>query len=234
MLIKNEKLNKQQLKDFYSTDYVSKFCLEEQKQKRRLKRLLKFINLKKNDIVFDAGCGNGLLLDFISDRINFYYGVDFSEDFIKVARDRQSKNKISNAKFVREDISVFCKGFKNYFDKIFALDFVEHIYDGDFIKIFTLLYSSLKIGGEIYIHTPNGKYFIEILKQKNILKQLPEHIAVRTAREYRELLKKVGFQNIKIIYLPHYLKILSIFDFLKYIPFFGKYFKARLFFICQK
>lgn len=230
--MRNEKLNKQQLKAFYKSDYVSKF--EEPKQKRRLKKLLQFINLEKNDIVLDVGCGNGLLLDYIFNKINFYYGVDFSGDFIKVARDRQEKNKGFNAKFIYGDINVFCKDFKNYFDKIFALDFVEHIYDNDFRKIFTALNNSLKIGSELYIHTPNGEYFLEIFKKKGIIKQSPEHIAIRAATEYKKLLEKVGFKNIKIIYLPHYIRILSIFDFLRYIPFCGKYFKARLFIICRK
>jgi len=82
-----KKLNKRQLKDFYTADYVSGYQLEEQKKKRRLERLLKFINLEKNGIVFDAGCGNGLLLDYIFNKISFYYGIDFSEDFIEVAED---------------------------------------------------------------------------------------------------------------------------------------------------
>jgi len=148
-----KKLNKQQLKDFYTADYVSGYQLEEQKKKRRLERLLKFINLEKNGIVFDAGCGNGLLLDYIFNKISFYYGIDFSEDFIKVAEDRRKNNKILNAKFICEDINIFCRDFKNYFDKVFALYFVEHIYDEDFIEIFTSLYNSLKIGGEFSIKT---------------------------------------------------------------------------------
>lgn len=234
MLITNKKLNRQQLKGFYSTDYVSKYHFEEQKHKRRLKRLLRFMNLGKNDLVFDAGCGNGMLLDYISNKISFYYGVDFSEDFIKFAKNRQEKNKIKNAKFVCGDINIFCQDFENSFDKVFSMDFVEHIYDEDFIEIFSSLFRSLKTGGELYIHTPNGKYFLELFKKKNILKQLPEHIAVRTAAECKKLLEKAGFKNIKIIYLPHYIKILSIFDFLKHTPFFGNYFKARLFIICRK
>lgn len=229
-----EKLNKKQLKNLYDSEYILKYRLDEQKKKSRIKRILKIINLKKTDIVLDAGCGNGLLLDFISNKINVYYGVDFSEDFIKAAKSRQRKKKVLNAKFTCKDINIFCNDFVNYFDKIFALDFTEHIYNEDFIEIFTSLYNSLKIGGELYIHTPNGEYFLEIFKKKNILKQFPEHVAVRTAKENKELLEKVGFQNIKIIYLPHYIRILSIFDFLRYIPFCGKYFRARLFLICQK
>jgi len=139
MFLINEKLNREQLKGFYSTDYVLKFHLDEEKQKERLKKLLKFINLDKNDLMLDVGCRNGLLLDYIADKIGFY-----------------------------------------------------------------------------------------------LLKQFPEHIAVRTAIESKTLLEKVGFKNIKIIYLPHYIKILSVFDFLKYTPFCGKYFKARLMIICQK
>lgn len=225
------KLNKEQLKAFYKADYVSKY---HSMDKVRLKRLFKFINLDRKDIVLDVGCGNGLLLDYVFSKINFYYGVDFSEEFIKVAIKRQKKNKINNAKFICGTIDNFCKNFKKKFDKIFALDFVEHIYDDDFKEIFTSLYNSLKIGAELYIHTPNGEYFLEIFKSKGILRQFPEHIAVRNATQYKELLKKVGFTNIRIIYLHHYLRILSTFNFLRHIPFIGKYFKARLMIICKK
>ena len=135
--MKQEELNRRQLKDFYDSNYVSKLHLDEEKQKKRLKRLLKFINLEKDDLVLDVGCGNGLLLDYIADKLSFYFGVDFSEDFIKAAKKRQEENKIKNAEFVCKDIYIFCKNFRNYFDKIFALDFVEHIYDEDFIEIFT-------------------------------------------------------------------------------------------------
>lgn len=227
-----KKLSKKQLKSLHNADYVSRYHSVD---KRRLKRLLKFINLNKNDLVLDVGCGNGLLLDYIFNKINFYYGVDFSKDFIEVAINRKKENKIKNAKFICKDINNFCKGFKNKFDKIFALDFVEHIYNEDFKEIFTSLYNSLKINGELYVHTPNGDYFLEIFKNKNLLlKQFPEHIAIRTTRQYKEFLEKIGFTDIRIIYLSHYIKILSLFDFLRYIPFIGKYFKARLLIICKK
>jgi len=232
-IIKNEmgKFNKQQLKSLYNTDYVSKYPSS---NKKKLRRLFKFINLDRNDIVLDVGCGNGLLLDYISNKIRFYYGVDFLENFINVAKSRQKKNKIINAKFVCEDINIFCKDFKGNFNKIFALDFVEHIYDEDFKRIFTSLYNSLKIGGELYIHTPNGEYFLEVFKKKGMLKQFPQHIAVRTAIDYKKLLTKSGFNNIRIIYLFHYIQILSILDLLRYLPHIGKYFQARLFIICKK
>ena len=58
------------------------------------------------------------------------------------------------------------------------------------------------------------------------------HIGIRNNKQYICLLKKIDIKNIKIKYLAHYLNYLSVFHFLSYIPFFGKYFKARLFIEC--
>lgn len=224
-------MEEKELKEIYNSDYVNKY---EGANSFRIKRLLNLIKFKKNDIVLDAGCGNGQLLYYIYKKINYYYGVDFSKEFIKRAIKKQKKKDISNSKFICSDIEKFCIKKKNYFNKIFTFDFSEHIYDYDFLRIFSKLYYSLKIGGTLYIHTPNGEYILELLKKKNIFKRQIEHIGIRKKTEYIKLLKKAGFNNTTVFFLPHYLKYLAFFDFFKYIPFIGKYFRARLFIVCKK
>lgn len=226
-----EKLTEKELKKLHGKDYVEKY---HNADFTRIKRLLKDIEFSKEDVILDVGCGNGLLLGYLKNKIKFYYGVDFSKDFIDVAKIRQKKQKINNAKFVHGDIIKFCNKLKINFDKVFALDFTEHIYDDDFIKIFSAVSNSIKKDGILFVHTPNREYILEILKEKGIIKQFPEHIGVRNVEQYKELFRKSGFKNVKIIYLSHYVKILSFLDFLKYIPYFGKYFKARLFIKCKK
>jgi len=223
--LKSEK----QLRALHDDNYVYRYHTDD---KTRIRRLLKFMKFDKNDIVLDAGCGNGLSLDYIYNKVKFYYGVDFSEAFIKKAIDRRGNKK--NAKFICSDIISFCHNYKGFFNKIFVLDVAEHIYDYKLMEIFLSLYDSLKSGGELYLHTPDGNYLLEIMKNSGLLKQLPEHIAIRTAAQYTELLQKSGFKDISIICLPHYIGYLAILDFLKYLPIVGKHFKARLFIICRK
>lgn len=217
--------------NFYDTEYIKKL---DSSNNIRLERLLPYIEIEKNDVVLDVACGSGHLLDLLEDKINTYHGVDFSEDLINIANKKKKEKNIINAQFFCSDIDIYCINKINYYDKIFALDITEHIYDEMFLKIFTSLYKSLKEDGELYIHTPNAEYILEIMKKKKILKQFPSHIKVRNANEYVKLLNQAGFGTIQIKYLAHYLKPLTYFDFLKNTPIFGNFFKARLFIICKK
>lgn len=204
-------------------------------QKNRLLRLANHIKFKRTDDVADFACGNGLLADIISKKVNSYTGVDFSEPFILVAKRRQKTKGSTNTSFYVDDIVKFATENLNKFDKAFALDFTEHIYDRDLIRIFRSIRSTMKDDGRLYIHTPNGDYILEIFKKSGvILKQLEGHIGIRNGTELVRLFKKVGFSSIKISYLPHYLKFFSFFHFLSYIPLIGRYFEARLLIVCVK
>lgn len=219
------------LKKLHSGEYIKKYHRED---RVRIKRLIKKIKFSKTDTILDLGCGNGLLMNQITTKIKSYHGIDFSKGFIEEADKNKKKLNATNVKLVCGDIIEYCNKNKNRFDKIFALDFTEHIYDDNFIKIFSAVYNSMKKEGVLFVHTPNREYALEILKEKGIMKQFPEHIGIRNAEQYKKLLMKSGFKNIELMYLPHYIKILSSLDFLKYIPYFGKYFKARLFIKCKK
>ncbi len=204
------------------------------RQRKRLDRLIDLIPFNSDDIVADFGCGNGIFADMIHSRIAAYDGIDFSEDFIALARKRHEKLQVKNVTFYTEDIINFCEKKKSYYDKVFAMDFSEHIYDEDFFKIFTAIMYSLKPGGALYLHTPNADFILEILKKYRILKQVYGHIAVRNEQQYRQLFFDMKFDNIRVRHIPHYLTSLSYLHFLSKIPFIGKFFKARLFIECIK
>ena len=103
--------------------------------------------------------------------------------------------------------------------------------DNDFLEIYYSIKKSLKEGGQLYIHTPNGDYFLEILKKLGVIKQITGHVGVRNFRQYKDLLTSIGFTELKVEYIPHY-NILGLFHFLSYIPIFGKFFRARLLIVC--
>lgn len=226
-------LSQEELKQFYTGEYVANFSQRDQYEK--IAKLLKHISLRQSDVIADFGCGSGLLLDYVSDRVTAYYGVDFSEEFISLARAKAEIKHISNAHFVCDDISHFCQQYPNTFDSAFTLDFSEHIYDEMFISIYTGIRHSLKEKGLLYLHTPNREFIIERLRRRQIFFQpLPEHIAVRSASQYRTLLKQVGFSKIIVQYVPHYVPLLSYLHLFAFYPVIGKYLRARLFIICEK
>lgn len=215
-----------ELKKLYNKDYVDKFQFQDP---NRIKRLLNLIAFNAKDLVLDIGCGDGALSAYIHNEIKEYIGLDFSENFVERANDLRH---FDNVRFVCSELSQFSKVSNEKFDKIFLLDISEHVFDDEFIDILRAAKSLLNQSGKIYIHTPNGDYLIEQLKDWGILKQFPEHVAVRNYKEYRHLLKKADIFNVEVKFLAHYDKLLKNFHFLSFIPFLGRFFKARIFLIC--
>ena len=230
----SEKLNKKELVDLHGEDYVAKFESNRSIYQKRLKGILKHINLDKTISVVDYGCGNGQLFELINKDISSYAGVDFSQSFIDAFQKKlKEANFETQPKLYCQDIVEFVKTNQAAFDLAFTLDFSEHIYDEDFIEIYKAIFSSLKNDGKLVLHTPNGNFFLEWMRNNGIIKQRDEHIAVRNARQYLPLLKKVGFSKIEIKHIPHY-NILKHLHLLSYIPLIGGTFKARLLLICYK
>lgn len=219
-------LSKKQLKALHGEKYVESF--EKEQSTFRLKRLINSIALSPELNVVDFGCGNGMLFPLLSEKVESYTGIDFSEKFIQAAK-RKNYRSNTHVEFICEDILKFCANHKETYDLAFAMDFSEHVYDEEWISILKSINSSLKDGGKLYIHTPNAEFFLEIMKKHNfIVNQFPEHIAVRDTQENCGLLKKSGFTITKVMLIPHY-NILRLIHPLSFIPFVGRFFKARIF-----
>jgi 2-polyprenyl-6-hydroxyphenyl methylase / 3-demethylubiquinone-9 3-methyltransferase len=217
----------EQLKELYGKEYVEMFTKIH--SPFRMERFMKYIHLNTNYYVADYGCGNGMLMPLVASKVASYVGVDFSEEFIRKANEKKCLFNIANAEFFCSDIVDFCDKHPESFDCAFAMDFSEHVYDDEWVKILTSIRMSLKEGGSLYIHTPNALFFIEILKARSLfMHQYPEHIGVRSPNENAELLIKAGYSIKKVMLIPHY-NFLKFLHFFSYIPFFGKYFKARIF-----
>jgi 2-polyprenyl-3-methyl-5-hydroxy-6-metoxy-1,4-benzoquinol methylase len=222
------------LKIFYGSEYVNKFEKDIRAHQTRVNRLIEQLEFPKYYEVVDFGCGSGILMESLYNKVRFYSGIDFSEFFIEAARQRQNKLMITNAEFFCETIESFCSRNPNKFDAGFVFDVAEHVYDKELSSILAAICQSMKTGAKLYIHTPNAEFFIEIMKKENfIFHQIIEHIAVRNAREMIQLLKNAGFSKCEVKMLPHY-NILRFLHFLSFCPYVGKYFEARIFIIAEK
>lgn len=221
-------------KDLHSGEYVEMY---ESKPISRIARLVDLMRLdERNTRLVDLACGNAMLLGVIHGKVLRYTGVDFSEDFIAAARNRASRLGIKNCEFHCEDIAQFCARKTREFDVATAFDFSEHINDEAFVEIFAAVHGSLKPGGRLYLHTPNLDFFTERMRNAGfILRQRPEHIAVRDTSRNIALLQRAGFAAIKIHprLIAHY-NILKIVHPLRHFPWLGKYFEARIFIECTR
>ena len=200
----------------------------------RLQRLLPYFELSGHEIVADFGCGNGVLLELISSRVHHYVGIDFSDAFVRAAETRREAMRISNGTFHCGDIGEFCAQHPHRFDAGFALDFSEHIYDDEFVRLGQAIFGALKPGALLYLHTPNGEYFIEHLRKWGVLSQISGHVAVRDADQNTNLLETCGFTDVRVHFLAHYLRAAAALHGLGSLPLIGRYFSARLFVTCRK
>src|SRR6266851_3564459 len=226
-----DRLSEEQLRAIYDQSYVDQY---DPHAVPRMRRMLPFFGLSGLEVVADFGCGNGVLLELIGPHVREYVGVDFSEAFVRAAERRRDALRIQHATFQCSDIVAFCAEHPDEFDAAFALDFSEHIYDDQFLRIFSAIHGALKPGAALFLHTPNGEYFIERLRERGILERIEGHVAVRDVESHLALLAACGFTNVHVRYLAHYLKLASRFHGLGALPLVGRYFRARLFLTCRK
>ena len=220
------KISKEEIRDLYRDDYVKRFG---NLPLQRLSRLIPLLELQPDDVVVDFACGSGMLLGLIHDKVAWYHGVDFSAEFIASSRKHQLEAGIQNADFHCDSIETYCDANPSSFDKGFAMDFSEHVYDEDWLSILSSVKSALKPGARFFLHTPNADYLVEMLKSYGVFKQKPEHIAVRNAAENVALLQDAGFRDIRVVYLPHYEQRQAWLHVFSHLPLVGKFFRARLF-----
>jgi len=204
----------------------------EKRSDQRLRRLMPLIHLDTSMNVIDIGCGDGKLLGYMYDKVGQYTGIDFSQRWIDQAKLRADRLGANNVTLQVGDIVEFSQSNLDRYDSAFTMDFSEHVYDDAFINIYRAIRKILKPGGKLYLHTPNGDYFLELLKKFGILKPSEGHIGIRNAAQHQVLLSRSGFQKIEIRYYPHYIPLLASIHALSFVPFVGKYFRARLFIIC--
>jgi cyclopropane fatty-acyl-phospholipid synthase-like methyltransferase len=123
----------------------------------RFKRNIELLDLRPSHRFLEIGCGRGEICIYHSLRGGFSKGVDYSEDAIALAKNK-SKELGAESVFVT---SSFCdlNEPNNYYDRILASEFIEHISRDEGEEFFRLAYSWLKPGGKILVFTwPNNLY----------------------------------------------------------------------------
>lgn len=225
-------LDENKRRNLHSGDYVQTL---DKVPTSRMVRLLPLMNLEPSCRLVDLASGTGALAELVCDRVQSYEGVDFSPDFVDFARRRTAEEGINNATFHCEDIVAFCARHRDEYDIVTAFDFSEHIYDEDFLRIFSGAYAILKPGGRLYVYTPNLDFFYERMKDIGLAKQFPQHIAVRNDVQNLDLLLRCGFRRERITchYLPHF-NVFHHLHPLSHLPGIGRWFRAKLFFGCIK
>lgn len=171
-----------------------------------------FIPTKKESIVLDLGCGNGLSTSNIKGK--FVVGLDLSE--VQMIR---AKKKFKNTNYVVGDASNI--PFKsNSFDVVVAINLLHHIPNSR--KVIDEVWRILKPGGRFLTVDPNlynpigfiGRGMVMKFGLKKILPTIPQFALGDEERQfskkaYYNLFTKSKFKNFKIT--PHRLERIFFF-----------------------
>lgn len=199
-------------------------------QQKRLLRIVARLELCRDHSVLDLGCGHGFLAPLVDAAAGAYLGVDRKETNVRLARELAARQNLQRVRFERADMLDYLRHGVLRFDKILLIDVDYMIDDAHIEEILSHARAALTPRGKLYLHTVNGAYFLERLRDAGLVvrdRTLWPH--VRTAGDYRRLLASSGFGNVETNGLGHFLAPLRWLNPLMAVPGLGSLFSARLF-----
>ncbi|MBA8666296.1 class I SAM-dependent methyltransferase [Holosporaceae bacterium 'Namur'] len=179
-------------------------------EKNIIKDNLQFDN---NSKILDLGCGAGRVAKILPDNISYYYGVDFSEELIKIAQNELKNN--NNFFFVNTEVSQFQNSgevIDKRFNTVFIIATMIYLNEPSIKAIFTNLldYIEYKKPAQIYIRESISLLNNRISLDKFYSDKLETNYSsiYRTDGEYKELFKTfelAGFHLDKELLFPEQL-----------------------------
>jgi len=225
---------------FYDGDYFRSRYVDNPQPYQRLVRLLPHMNLGREDRLFDFGCGTGLMLKALTEhavQIRDYCGIDFSSNAIEMAREEAAGRADPGfpCRFEQADVVAFARAHQGAASVACAMDFSEHVADDQWREFLRAIHACLDpCRGRLFLHTPNAGFVLEIMKKHDfLLRQFPDHIAVRSGADNARLLTEAGFGRVWVHHVPHYLRLLRPLHLLHKLPWLGRFLRARLFIVAR-
>jgi ubiquinone/menaquinone biosynthesis C-methylase UbiE len=186
--------------DLYPDEYfdqlhrVTAFAAPERKWRERDRDILALAEPSPDKTVLDLGSALGDVCFLLAPRVKEAIGVDASPRALELAMARAREHGLANVRFLAGDVANLPGICDASIDVAGAFDLLEHVDDETVRRMLRSLSRVLKPGGVFVAYTPNREHYVERLKARNfVLKQFPEHIAVRRPREIRRLLEGEGW-----------------------------------------
>ena len=195
--------------DLYPDEYfeqlhrVTKFAAPDRKWRERDRDILSLARPAPDKTVLDLGSALGDVCFLLAPHVKEAIGIDASPRAIELADARCRERGFANVRFVESDVADLAELAPSSVDVAGAFDLLEHVDDETVRRMLHALRRVLKPGGVFVAYTPNREHYVERLKAANlILKQFPEHIAVRRPGEIRRLLEDEGWRVRSLRYSP--------------------------------
>lgn len=173
------------------------------KRELRWREVLRMLALTQKDCVLDLGCAAGEHSLRLAPLCGEVVGIDLAAAAIERAEARAASAGVANVRFLRLDAADLASLADASFDKIAAIDFVEHVGDDALLKTLGECRRLLRPSGRLAIFTPCASHYVERMKAANfLLRQLPGHIAVRMPEAYCDLLQQRAFAVDSVAFSP--------------------------------
>lgn len=150
--------------------------------------------------ILDIGCGAGFLSNSLGEAGHEVFGIDMSEESLKVARKYDSTKKI-NYQFANAYSLPFAD---NSFDVVCAMDFLEHVEEPD--RVIAEASRVLKPGGVFFFHTFSKNilaYFVIIKLVEWFLPKTPKNLHILrlfiSPKELKIMCQNSGLKTNKLL-----------------------------------
>jgi len=147
--------------------------------------------IQAGDRVLALGCGNGQHVFKAAQKAKEVVGLDKDEKQLAIAQSLAEEKEVGKVKFLRADLEKGIKFKDNSFDKILALDVLEHLENrNQFLKEVKRL---VKPGGLIFLAIPNRNTSWKKRQKRAGLNSYtdPDHKIEYSLGEIKKLLKEV-------------------------------------------
>jgi ubiquinone/menaquinone biosynthesis C-methylase UbiE len=164
------------------------------KYAERDRDVLRVVDPRPTDLVLELGSARGDVTFLLARHAREVVGVDAAPEAIAMAEAARRELEIGNVRWLEADVADLSPVAGASVDAVAAIDLVEHVDDPTLAAMFRECRRVLVPGGRLGIYTPDRAHYVERMKAHDfVLKQFPQHIAVRRVAEYRRLLAEAGF-----------------------------------------
>jgi len=155
-------------------------------------------DIKKNDVVLDLGCGNGQHTLKTAKKCKKIIGFDYDEGQLKIGRKSAEEKRLKNVRFKKRDLEKKLPFKNNKFDKILALDILEHLYKrNQFLKE---IWRILKPGALVYLAVPNKNTSWKKMQRRVGLNSVtdPDHKIEYSLKEIKMLVGSLDYKIVRL------------------------------------
>ena len=164
------------------------------KYAERDRDVLRVVAPRPSDVVLELGSARGDVSFLLARHAREVIGVDAAPEAIAMAEEARARLGLANVRWLRADVADLTGVPAGSVDAVAAIDLVEHVDDATLAAMLRECRRVLRPGGRVGIYTPDRAHYVERLKAHGfVLRQFPQHIAVRRVAPLREALSDAGF-----------------------------------------